>query len=146
MATLAEFPVDPELVAAVEAAMARNTQFIGVPDAWKRATEESGRRRGKASNRPFKRKKLAERDGTECAYCGHVFDDVATATLDHVIPIQVLRGSPLWNLVLACTPCNEQKANRIPAVVMPLLSALVYRLAALHAAPAERGLVLKAGA
>src|SRR5207244_411029 len=51
---------------------------------------------------------LAERDGTNCHYCGENFS-VEELTVDHKIP--VLRGGEdiPSNVVLACLSCNSQK-------------------------------------
>ncbi|UNC16235.1 HNH endonuclease (plasmid) [Acidiphilium multivorum] len=57
-----------------------------------------------------------------CAYCGASRLPVEDLTFDHVIPRS--RGGPsTWmNIVLACRPCNEHKADRTPAEAgMPLL-------------------------
>lgn len=50
------------------------------------------------------------RDGRTCAYCGGPGD-----TVDHVLP-RSRGGSNNWdNLVCACRPCNNRKADRTPA-------------------------------
>jgi len=75
----------------------------------------SGRPKGPnaAARRRIKRN-LAARDGAWCFYCGHVFADLASATLDHLVPYSQM---PTWrqaNLVLACEPCNAAKADQLP--------------------------------
>jgi 5-methylcytosine-specific restriction endonuclease McrA len=50
------------------------------------------------------------RDGRRCAYCGGPGD-----TVDHVIPRSRPGGGDTWdNLVCACRPCNNRKADRTP--------------------------------
>ena len=49
------------------------------------------------------------RDGRCCAYCGERGD-----TVDHVMP-RSRGGQDSWdNLVCACRPCNNRKADRTP--------------------------------
>ena len=57
------------------------------------------------------RKNLLIRDNNMCQYCGR---KVQPLTLDHVVPKQ-FGGKESWeNLVAACMPCNNRKANRTP--------------------------------
>lgn len=57
------------------------------------------------------RKNLLIRDNYSCQYCGRRMQPL---TVDHVIPKQ-FGGKDTWeNLVIACLPCNNQKANRTP--------------------------------
>ena len=57
------------------------------------------------------RKNLLIRDNYTCQYCGRRTHPL---TVDHVIPKQ-FGGSDTWeNLVIACLPCNNRKANRTP--------------------------------
>lgn len=52
---------------------------------------------------------IKHRDGRTCAYCGGHGD-----TVDHVVP-RSRGGSNAWdNLVCACRPCNNRKADRTP--------------------------------
>jgi 5-methylcytosine-specific restriction endonuclease McrA len=68
------------------------------------------------------RRLLAERDGAACFYCRTPVEDPATQlTFDHYVPACVLPVSELWNLVLACEPCNQAKADAIPWPVVWLL-------------------------
>lgn len=48
-----------------------------------------------------------------CGYCGRRVGR-NTATLDHAIPVSRGGTDDLSNLVLACRPCNEAKADRTP--------------------------------
>lgn len=63
------------------------------------------------------RRNVLRRDGHTCQYCGS--ED--RLTLDHVLP-RSRGGRDAWdNLVTACTPCNNRKANRTPEEAgMPL--------------------------
>ena len=67
------------------------------------------------------RRLLFARDRHLCAYCGAVrtFHDLS---MDHIVPTS-RGGRDTWsNLVTACQPCNQRKANRTPDEArMPLL-------------------------
>ncbi len=57
------------------------------------------------------RKNLLIRDNHSCQYCGRKAQPL---TVDHIIPRQ-FGGKDTWeNLVIACMPCNNRKANRTP--------------------------------
>lgn len=57
------------------------------------------------------RKNLLIRDNYTCQYCGR---HTQPLTVDHVVPKQ-FGGKDTWeNLVIACLPCNNRKANRTP--------------------------------
>ncbi|MFN3198745.1 MAG: HNH endonuclease [Bradymonadia bacterium] len=56
---------------------------------------------------------LHARDGGRCQYCG-VKLTVREATLDHVMPRSRGGGGTWDNLVIACRPCNQFKADRTP--------------------------------
>ncbi len=57
------------------------------------------------------RRNLLIRDNYSCQYCGRRNNQM---TIDHVIPKQ-MGGKDTWeNLVIACMPCNNRKANRTP--------------------------------
>lgn len=56
---------------------------------------------------PLSRRALMARDGGRCQYCGKDGD-----TIDHVLP-RAKGGKHLWeNVVLACSPCNQKKADK----------------------------------
>ncbi len=59
------------------------------------------------------RSALLDRDGPWCFYCSRPFGPELPSTLDHVVPRS--RGGPnaIGNLVLACGPCNNRKADRV---------------------------------
>lgn len=59
------------------------------------------------------RRNLMLRDGGECQYCG-VNVSLKTGTMDHVIP-RSRGGTHTWdNVVLACSKCNQKKADKMP--------------------------------
>ena len=56
------------------------------------------------------RKNILRRDRFRCQYCG----SRERLTVDHILP-RSRGGRDTWeNLVAACTPCNNQKGNRMP--------------------------------
>lgn len=78
------------------------------------------RRRRRASG--AKRLRIYVRDGFTCQYCGKrtPVDDL---TLDHITPRAQAGASTPENLVTACVPCNNRKADRTPEQArMPLLT------------------------
>lgn len=70
---------------------------------------------------PFTRMNVYLRDRFTCQYCADKFTTQGL-TFDHVIP-RSRGGLSSWeNIVAACHPCNQRKANRTPAEAeMPLL-------------------------
>ena len=61
----------------------------------------------------FSRENVFCRDGFQCQYCGGEFD-ARNLNYDHVVP-RSRGGKTCWeNVVAACFPCNEAKANRTP--------------------------------
>ncbi|GAA2796462.1 HNH endonuclease [Streptomyces showdoensis] len=80
--------------------------------------------RGFLSNRQTKRMIRAyvlERDGWQCHYCRQPFADEADVTLDHYIPWSLWRESRPRNIVVACYPCNQLKADALPVTLAWLL-------------------------
>jgi 5-methylcytosine-specific restriction endonuclease McrA len=70
------------------------------------------------------RESLAKRDGACCFYCRAPFRKLNhKATLDHYVPYRLWRGWAEDNLVLACRPCNEAKADALPWPLVWLLLA-----------------------
>jgi hypothetical protein len=67
-----------------------------------------------AARRRHIKAQLARRDGACCFYCGQAFAALADATIDHLVPHCALRTWVQANLVLACRPCNQAKADRLP--------------------------------
>lgn len=67
---------------------------------------------------------IVRRDGRHCHYCRRPFSpDLAGATLDHYIPHRLWRMNKPRNLVLACRPCNDTKADYLPFALAWLLLA-----------------------
>lgn len=81
-------------------------------------------------NRARLKRALAMRDGKQCFYCRAAFADLAVATIDHLIPKSVLPGWRQFNLVLACRPCNQAKADLLPQVFMRRVADVQSRRAA----------------
>lgn len=61
------------------------------------------------SSSPETRRKVFERDGSRCRYCGK-----EATTLDHVIPRSQGGPNTRKNLVACCESCNGKKRNRTP--------------------------------
>lgn len=65
------------------------------------------------------------RDRGVCFYCGtFLTKGHPLRTVDHVIPRAKGGANRMWNLVVACKPCNRDKGDREPtseelAVIMP---------------------------
>lgn len=75
-----------------------------------------GPKKGKSKRRwkltlTRKRRRLFKAD-PRCSYCGCDLNWL-TATLDHVVPKSKGGTDTIDNLVLACQPCNVQKADRL---------------------------------
>lgn len=70
----------------------------------------------------FSRDHIFHRDNFKCQYCGTHFMK-SELTLDHVYP-KSRGGDTSWkNIVAACKPCNNKKADKTPCEAkMPLLS------------------------
>lgn len=58
-----------------------------------------------------KREKVLARDGNLCAYCKREFSDDLPPTFDHVVGLKDGGSDRIENLVLACWPCNNARAN-----------------------------------
>ncbi|MGJ6961159.1 HNH endonuclease [Streptosporangium sp. G11] len=67
------------------------------------------------------KRELAVRDGSRCFYCWAPVENPTTLTFDHYIPLRMWRTSKPQNLVLACRPCNEAKADKLPWPLVWLL-------------------------
>jgi hypothetical protein len=86
---------------------------------------------------------VAQRDGMSCYYCSRPFPDLYGVTLDHYIPYCLWPMNKPRNLVLACAPCNQAKADRLP---LPFALALLASVGQLHGALAASQLPLLARA
>jgi 5-methylcytosine-specific restriction endonuclease McrA len=82
-----------------------------------------GRRRRVAVTRA--RDALSGFQGGRCFYCQEPFSALSSQLhVDHVFPVALMavggQSMPdlngLWNLVLACAPCNLRKSSRLPTV------------------------------
>lgn len=72
-----------------------------------------GRHRRPRRGVKLSRSNLHARDGGRCQYCGEGLT-LREATLDHILP-RSRGGKNTWeNLVIACRPCNQSKADRTP--------------------------------
>ncbi|MEV5441419.1 HNH endonuclease signature motif containing protein [Streptomyces sp. NPDC052644] len=76
-----------------------------------------------AEDRARRAAQIAQRKchGWQCFYCRRPFSDERPWTFDHYIPYSLWRTARLRNLVLACGPCNERKADALPWTVVVLL-------------------------
>lgn len=57
------------------------------------------------------RRAVKRRDRGACRYCGTAVAD--SYQVDHVVPVAQGGASVMGNLVLACTPCNQEKGNTV---------------------------------
>ncbi|HTY66608.1 MAG TPA: HNH endonuclease [Alphaproteobacteria bacterium] len=57
------------------------------------------------------RRKVYERDGYTCRYCGTPVAPY-TATLDHLVPVAAGGSNGIDNLVTACLSCNTRKGRK----------------------------------
>jgi 5-methylcytosine-specific restriction endonuclease McrA len=55
-----------------------------------------------------RRKLLIERDGGKCGYC---FTKKGSMTIDHIVPLAKGGADKLYNMMLACWDCNQEKAD-----------------------------------
>lgn len=126
MNTATDFPVDPELIAAVESALRLPALgMVPFPEPWakvqmpKRKSINSDKRKGRLA-------RVLKRDCgvRQCFYC-HRKLPAAKTTLDHLVPYRIVRSWEPKFLVQACGKCNQAKKDDIPAVLMPLLALIV---------------------
>ncbi|WP_411091385.1 HNH endonuclease [Streptomyces sp. 049-1] len=74
-----------------------------------------------------KRARIAHSHGNRCFYCRAPFADPATeGTFDHYLPYTLWPRNLVFNLVVACKPCNVAKGDTLPLglllVLWPLLN------------------------
>lgn len=63
---------------------------------------------------------LFARDGYRCQYCGKHKAQLRGReflTRDHILPVSRGGGNTWFNVVTACSPCNNRKGNSLPAEV-----------------------------
>lgn len=71
----------------------------------------------------FSRRSILLRDRYRCQYCGKQFPS-EELTFDHLIP-RSQGGKTVWdNILMACSSCNEKKADRMPQFSAPKGSGL----------------------
>ncbi|GHC26918.1 hypothetical protein GCM10010308_49760 [Streptomyces vinaceusdrappus] len=62
-----------------------------------------------------KRVRIARKQGNRCFYCRTPFADAATeGTFDHYLPYRLWPRNVVFNLVVACKPCNVTKGDTLP--------------------------------
>lgn len=131
----AEQPMDPMLVMAIQLAFRHvsltNVEFAPAPRMWRKSNPTGSGKGPQGIAKANLRLTIAKRDGAKCTYCQQEFVDLDEATLDHVIPNSIVGHWQKWNLVLACTACNNLKGDQLPALIMPLLCQLLRTLAPL---------------
>ena len=69
--------------------------------------------RGNIRKANIRRKRIFTRDKYRCSYCGKKFPE-HLLTLDHVFPASRGGADAPENIVAACKPCNNRKADRTP--------------------------------
>lgn len=57
---------------------------------------------------------LASYYDNSCFYCGKKIKGREAAHVDHFIPWSFVQSDQLWNLVIACGPCNLSKSDKLP--------------------------------
>lgn len=62
-------------------------------------------------NKHQKRQALLARDGNTCFYCNREFSDELPPTFEHLVSLKDGGTDHQDNLVLACWPCNNARAN-----------------------------------
>jgi hypothetical protein len=55
-----------------------------------------------------------EFETNNCFYCGKKLRDEDHTEVDHFIPWSFIKDDNLWNLVLACRDCNNNKRDKLP--------------------------------
>ena len=86
------------------------------------AISESEKNERQSRNRAKKTKKRLMTANPHCHYCGTRLGN-DTARLDHKIPLSKGGTNEDTNLVLACTKCDTEKSNKMPAEFTPTATA-----------------------
>jgi len=60
-----------------------------------------------------KERKLLEKIQNSCFYCDKILDK-DEINVEHIIPYSYLKHNKMWNLTLACQPCNCKKLGSLP--------------------------------
>jgi hypothetical protein len=60
-----------------------------------------------------KERKLLEKIQDSCFYCDKILDK-GEINVEHIIPYSYLKHNKMWNLTLACQPCNCKKLGSLP--------------------------------
>ncbi|MFC8866370.1 HNH endonuclease [Streptomyces sp. NPDC057148] len=80
----------------------------------------AGHMRGDKGRR--KRIRIARQQGNRCFYCRTRFKDAATeGTFDHYLPYTLWPRNVIFNLVVACKPCNVRKGDTLPLGLLLVL-------------------------
>jgi hypothetical protein len=67
----------------------------------------------KRSSNSFSKRKVFERDGNTCGYCGCELSG-KNKTIDHVIPLSRKGPNNYKNVTACCFSCNSKKGDRTP--------------------------------
>ncbi len=62
-------------------------------------------------NKRSKRRSLLARDGNQCHWCKQEFSEELPPTFDHLLALKDGGYDTADNMVLACFPCNNGRAN-----------------------------------
>ncbi len=65
---------------------------------------------GRSKNYSKQKKKILERDGRSCFYCGKIME-LKDVSLEHLIPLSMGGKNELSNMVLAHEKCNNEVGN-----------------------------------
>lgn len=78
------------------------------------------RKKKKAKSKNCNKRRRLLSENPYCQYCGKHLNE-KNSTLDHVYPRSKGGKSSMDNLVLACVPCNQKKADLLPSQFMKSL-------------------------
>jgi 5-methylcytosine-specific restriction endonuclease McrA len=80
----------------------------------RRPTNRRGKKATTRMNSRTKQRKVRAmkiRDGNKCHWCKREFTEELPATVDHMKALKDGGSDAIENLVLACSPCNNGRAN-----------------------------------